>query len=48
MYSLLTVLKKEEEGVITLASDDGDDDDGDDVLSRYKFQLSCPNVCSMP
>lgn len=47
MYSLLTVLKKEEEGVITLASDD-DDDDGDDVLSRYKFQLSCPNVCSMP
>lgn len=46
MYSLLTVLKKEEEGVITLASDD--DDDGDDVLSRYKFQLSCPNVCSMP
>lgn len=47
MYSLLTVLKKEEEGVITLASDD-DDDDGDDVLSRYKFQLSCPNACSMP
>lgn len=46
MDSLLTVLKKEEEGVITLASDD--DDDGDDVLSRYKFQLSCPNVCSMP